>query len=211
MRCLFRRPGPAFVLAALSAAGCGGGDGVQSYRVPKETSARPAAAPANEAPKIPQAAEYRILGALYPADQPVWFFKLTGTADQLAKLEADFDKLAASVKLQGDAVPAFDLPPGWTLTGPRSVSRGGITVTFEQTVRAGPPEAPVELTVSRSGGGVAGNVGRWAGQVGQPFDPADPGKVTRPFDAAGGKALRVDVRGPQHPSGGPMMGPMGKK
>ncbi|MBX9622269.1 MAG: hypothetical protein K2X82_00490 [Gemmataceae bacterium] len=205
MPVLPRRVGPVLALAALAAAGCSDAPGVHSYRTPKSTEPR---GPGPAAPG-PTAGDYRILGAVYPADQPVWFFKLTGPADQLARHEADFDKLAASVRLQGDAVPAFDLPPGWMLTGPRSVSRGGVTVTFDQTVKLGPPDAPLELTISKSGGGIAQNVSRWAGQVGQQVGPADLDKVTRPFDAAGVKGVRVDVRGPQNPSGGmggPMMG-----
>jgi hypothetical protein len=184
---------PAVLFVSLGA-GCGGGEGVRSYTVPRTTEpGGPGAA----------AGEYRILGAAYPAEAPVWYFKLTGTADELAKYEAGFDKLAASVRLQGDTVPAFVLPEGWVLGGPREVTRMGVTVRFDQTVRLGPPEAPLEVTVSKSGGGIAGNVDRWAKQVGIPVvPPAEVGKYAKEFQADGVKGIRVDVRGPLNPAGG---------
>ena len=37
-----------------------------------------------------------------------------------------------------------------------------------ETLRFGPPEAPVEITLTRSGGSTLDNVGRWAAQVGLP-------------------------------------------
>ena len=35
---------------------------------------------------------YRLLGAMVPADDPVWFFKLSGGTDDLTKVEAGFDE-----------------------------------------------------------------------------------------------------------------------
>src|SRR5688500_2606028 len=89
---------------ALAAAGGGSGEGIRSYTVPKTTSHDRRAA-----------TEYRILGAVYPAANPTWFFKFTGTADQIAAHEAAFDAMAASVKLQADlgALPTFTVPAGW--------------------------------------------------------------------------------------------------
>jgi hypothetical protein len=179
-----------FSLAGL-AAGCGGGEeGVRSYSVPKSSDKSEKGGPAVAA----AGGEYRILGAAYPAENAVWYFKFTGTAADVAKYEADFDKMAASVKLQGDAVPTFTLPEGWTLGGPREVSRGGVTVRFEQTIRAGDSE----ITVSRADGGLVANVSRWAKQVGD-LNVRDPVRATREFQADGVKGVRVDVKGPLNP------------
>jgi hypothetical protein len=189
-------------LAGLSA-GCNDGDEVRAYKVPK-TSDRGA----RGGPVAAEGGEFRILGSAFPAENPVWYFKFTGTADDLAKYEADFDKLAASVKLQGDAVPAFTLPQGWELGGPREVSRGGVTVRFEQTIKLGPTDAPLEITISRAQGGLRSNVARWAGQVDNPA-PYNVPAYTREFEAEGVKGVRVDVKGPTNPSGGmrpPMSG-----
>src|SRR5438552_1096518 len=98
---------------ALFAAGCGSDEAIHTYKVPKTTER-----------DVKRPATYRILGAIYPADNPVWYFRLAGSVEQVGRYEAEFDKLAASVKQQADAaaVPAFDLPTGWTKTGPRTTT-----------------------------------------------------------------------------------------
>lgn len=192
--------GPSFL-----SIGCGSEEGIHSYRVAK---------PAASTGKATTAGAYRILGAAYPADDPVWYFKYTGTAEQIAKYEAEFDKLAASVRLQADpkAMPTFDLPTGWTRTGPRAVSRGGIQLRIDETLKFGTSDAPQEITITYvPGGGVRENVGRWLTQVqgnAAKTSVDDLAKYTRAFDASGVKGLRVDVSGPKNPAagGGPMMG-----
>jgi hypothetical protein len=192
------------VLFVSLGAGCGGGEGIRSYTVPRTTE---------PGGKGPAAGEYRILGAIYPADNPVWYFKFAATAEQVEKYEAEFDRLAATVRLQktAEALPEFKVPEGWTRTGPRTVSRGVISTRIDETLRFGPPEAPLEITVTFvPGGGVLQNVGRWADQVGVPRPKqADLDKYTRELPADGGKGLRVDLRGPRNPAtptGGPMSG-----
>ena len=169
--------------------GCGSEEGVQSYKVPRAATSEKSA--------TGEARDYRILGAMYPADDPAWFFKLSGPAEQIAKFEADFDKLAASVQVRDAlAVPTFTLPEGWTRGGPRE---GFVKVA--ETIKL--PGSSLEITVIQSGGGVQQNLDRWIGQVGQ---SGPSSKYARAFDAVGGKGLRVDVTGPKNPAGGPMMG-----
>jgi hypothetical protein len=179
------------VAVALGPVGCGGGgDNVEKYTAPKSGDPGRAAS----------VADYRILGAMYPAGQPgwYWYFKFAGPADQIGAKEADFDKMAQSVKLQADpsAVPSFDPPAGWERTGPRVDSRGGIQVKFDEVVKVG----GLECTVSYVGGGAEGNLSRWAGQVGA--SPADVPKSTTEFVANGVKATRVDLRGSKNPAAG---------
>lgn len=189
---------------ALVPAGCGGGgDGVETYNVPKGNEPAPGS-------KIggPGAGAdgYRILGAMYPAGEPgwYWYFKFAGPADKIAASEAGFDEMAKSVKLQADPakLPTLELPKGWARTGPKVVGSGGVQVRFEEVLTTG----GLECTVSYVGGGADGNLGRWAGQVGAPAGAA--AKATTEFVANGVKALRVDLRGPKNPlgKGGPMMG-----
>lgn len=187
-------------LLAFFAFGCGGGDGIESYKAPKSTdSGRLAPEPE------PEVREYRILGAMYPADAPEWFFKFPGPAEQLNKYEADFDKLIASVSLPANGTPEFTTPEGWK----RGPGRAGIVIA---TVRT--PDGKYEVSVSSAQGDVVGNVHRWSvEQLGNAsFGREDMPKATRPVEAKGVKGLRVDVRGPKKPpmgGGGPMMG--GKK
>jgi hypothetical protein len=181
---------------ALGAVGCGGGDGVTSYTVPRATDPGPKAGPAAAA------GDYRILGGMFPADDPQWFFKLAGPAAALDAYEAGFDQLLASVALPpAGGPPEFTPPEGWT----RGPGRAGIVVA---TVRT--PDGKYEVTVTSSSGGVQENLKRWAvQQLGQPgFGPGDVAKATRPVEAKGVKGLRADLRGPNNPAGkgGPMMG-----
>ena len=181
-------------LAAVVGIGCGGGDGVSVSTVPKaDTGAKPGG---------PEpAGGYRILGGIFPADNPEWFFKLAGPADDLTKYDADFDKLLASVSLPPNGPPTFDAPAGWKV-GP---GRAGIVVA---TVRT--PDDKYEVTVTSSTGGVEPNLRRWAVQQlgARAFGPDDVAKVTTPVEAKGVKGLKADVRGPNNPGkgGGPMMG-----
>ncbi|HEX4612505.1 MAG TPA: hypothetical protein VH092_30205, partial [Urbifossiella sp.] len=99
------------------------------------------------------------------------------------------------------AVPDFALPDGWKVGGPRE---GFVKVA--QTIKL--PDPALEVTVVASGGGVKQNLDRWVGQLGHKAGATDRGRFTKPVDAAGGKVLRVDIRGPKNPNagGGPMMG-----
>ena len=166
---------------------------MQVYTMPKTDAPKPVDKGGMGLP-APTAGERRILGALFPAAKPEWYFKYIGAGDQLAANEAAFDTLIKSVKLQADvtAVPAFDLPAGWTKTGPRTVNSGGIQIKTDETVRFGTP--PQEITISYiPGGGLAQNLSRWAGQIGATdFDPATG---TQKFEAQGVTGLRVDMRG----------------
>src|SRR5947207_13828263 len=91
-------------LAALLAAGCSGDDGIRSYSVARSTEREARPEPAGD---------YRLLGAMFPADDPVWFFKFSGPAEHEMKSEADFDTIMASVKLSGSTQPEFARPDGW--------------------------------------------------------------------------------------------------
>lgn len=191
---------PFALVAGLAAGvlGCGG-DGVRSYTVPKTTESGKGAPEPEPGPGT----EYRILGAMYPADAPEWFFKMPGPSDALTKYEADFDKVLASVELPASGQPKFVTPEGWKRGGPRP---GGIVV---ETLRT--PDGKYELAVSSAQGDVVGNVRRWSvEQLGNAtFGRDDMAKVTRIVEAKGVKGLRVDVRGPNKPpmgGGGPMMG-----
>jgi hypothetical protein len=143
-----------------------------------------------------------MLGAMFPADQPQWFFKYSGTADEVAKNEAGFDELLKSVKLGGEAPLEFTPPQGWQ-KGP---GREGFVKVYA-TVK--PPDGKGEVTITQSAGGVEMNLGRWVGQVGLKPGPDDRAKYTTAITTASGvKGLRVDLKGPNNPEtkrGGPMM------
>jgi hypothetical protein len=185
---------------AMVPAGCGPEPGVTKYDVVRTTEAKKGSGYVHEG-------EYRILGAMYPADEPRWFFKLPGRTDELTKLEADFDKLIASVSLPPNGgAPEFTTPEGWT----RGPGRGEYVAA---TIRT--PDGKHEVTITSSAGTVLENLKRWAvmpAQLGgKGFDANDIPTVTKPIAAKGVNGLRADVRGPKNPAskGGPMMMPQG--
>ncbi len=181
---------------ALVPVGCGGEEGVNTYTVPRATDA------GKKDSGYVHEGEYRILGAMYPADNPRWFFKLPGPTAELTKYEADFDKLIESVSLpNNDKPPEFTTPEGWK----RGPGRGDIVAA---TIRT--PDGKYEVTVTSSSGGVLSNLKRWATDPkqlgGKGFDQNDIPKVTKRINANGVKGLRADLRGPNNPATkGPMM------
>ncbi|MFO0799128.1 MAG: hypothetical protein U0804_16795 [Gemmataceae bacterium] len=178
------------LFASAAVVGCGGADGVKSYHAPR---AAVATAPVNSG-------KYRLLGAMVPADDPVWFFKLSGDADELARYEPGFDALIKSVRFKGEkAPPEFTPPDGWKI-GP---GRAGIV---RQTVL--PPGTKLDVTVVYSLGGVAENLERWVKMLGNAPAAGDEVRYTTKVDAAGGPVRRVDIRGNKNPSAAPMMGKM---
>lgn len=185
---LSRRALPVVALfAAASVIGCGDGEGVKSYHAPRT------ATPTGKENTGP----YRLLGAMVPADDPVWFFKLSGVTDDLTKVEAGFDELVKSIRDKGKAAPEFAAPAGWKV-GP---GRGDL-------VRATiiPPDSKLEVTVVSAAGGVEGNLKRWVEMLGNPYRPGmDEARFTKVVDAAGGAVRRVDIRGSKNPNAG-MMG-----
>ncbi len=174
--------------------GCGGAESVQTYTAPKSEGGKAPGA-------VEAVAEYRLLGLMVPADKPVWFFKYNGPADQITKYEADFDKLAATVKQTGDAPPEFAPPAGWV----RGPGRDGFVKVFATVVTA---DGKQEVSIAQSGGGIEPNLTRWVGMIGLQSGPDDVTKYTKTVDGTGTKVLRVDLRGPKNPvtNRGPMMG-----
>lgn len=183
-----------FACCLVASPGCGGTEPITTYTVPRSAEA-----------KRPT---YRILGAVYPQDKPVWYFKFTGTEDDIAKHEADFGRLMASVRAPvGDKMPEFTLPLKWVNIGERVTERMGISNKTDAVLKIGSKDSTLEVTVNRNDGGLGPNLIRWADQVDADYDPATIAESGSPFPANGMNGLRVDFRGPKNPSApsGPMM------
>lgn len=185
---------PAIIIFAIAvgAGGCGPNEGVTTYTVPT-----PARIDEGEIP--PRAGDYRILGGVFPADEPAWFFKFTGKADEVAKFEPGFDLILKSVRFPKgiEEAPEFDTPAGWVNDGPQDV--GGIRIVA--TLRPNPADANLKVTVTQSAGGLLGNLDRWAvSQLGgAKIRRAELPRITREIESGGVKGLRVDLRGPNDP------------
>lgn len=179
----------------LSACGCGGDEPIQSYTVPRQAE--------------PVRKNYRILGGLFPQSAPVWYFKFTGSEEELKKHEADFGRLLASVKMPvGDKPPEFTVPPGWINIGERTTERMGVVNKSDAVLKIGSKESALEVTLNRNEGDLKQNLIRWADQVAADYDPDTIAELS-PFPANGVNGLRVDFTGHKNPAagGGPMMRP----
>ena len=185
------------LMMLLGVVSCEPAETVRSYTVTRST-AKSSTAEAG--------GDYRILGAMFPADNPAWFFKLTGKAADLATHATEFDSFLQSIRFPNGTAgePQWVLPSGWREGAPRMVM--GIPL---KTIEVGPAEAGLQLTVSQAGGGLQGNLERWAGQVGARSTQADLATQTRIVTTtAGDKILRVDLIGPKNPTASrpPFMG-----
>jgi hypothetical protein len=191
---------PSAVVFCLLAAGCGEpNQEIKTYRVAKPNDVK--APDGKSGPAVDTGGPYRILGAMFPADDPQWFFKVTGKADELAAVEKEFDTFLATVRFPNGPKnpPLYDLPAGWTSAG-----KSGMRA---DTLKFG-PGGKFEMSVIASVGGVDGNLARWAEQ--QLGTTVDKAKQTREVTtASGAKGLRVDMTGPKNPAGamgGPFSG-----
>jgi len=160
----------------------------------------------------------RILAAIQRRDEISWFFKMNGDEALVAQQKPAFVQFLKSVQFSAPAAqaqlpashppinagagqqaappadsvdkPKWQTPAGWT-----EVS-GGQFLVAKFTI---PAATPTSVNVSMSGGeggGVAGNVNRWRGQLGLPqASEAELGKLVTQVDTGGGKAMFVDMTG----------------
>jgi hypothetical protein len=163
----------------LALAGCQD-DGIQHYQVPK--------------PPV-----YRLLGAIAPHGPNLWFFKLSGPDAAVQQHKPEFDRFIESVTFSAaDQPPSWKLPEGWRQE-PSDQMRFA-------TLRLGPGEDALELTVTRLGREASGkpdaallaNVNRWRAQMGVPEVEADRlAEIARPRDVHGVTLYTVDMTGPK--------------
>lgn len=184
----------AIVVVALSTLiGCGDSDKTKTYTVPKPEEAKPAVA---AAPGVATTGDFRIVGAIFPSDEPQWFFKLGGKSDALAPYAADLEKMFKTVRFPKGfkELPEWDLPAGWKNAGENRAKMAAETIQF------GPADSPFLMTVTPAMGGMSANVARWAGQVGvKNFTPEKMGQYTKEIAAQNVKGLMVDMSGPTNP------------
>jgi hypothetical protein len=169
----------------------------------------------------------RILGVIQHRTDAVWFFKMTGDADLAEQQKPAFVAFLKSVKFttvqaqtelppshppigdMGMGVPAtaagpissegkpnWHVPAGW-----QEVSGGQFLVAKFTLTGAGGVTAAVNVSSSPGeGGGLAGNINRWRGQLGL---PPIVEILTTPIDVTNGKAQLVDMSGTDARTGQP--------
>ena len=173
----------------------------------------------------------RILGVIQHRPDAVWFFKMTGDADLAEQQKPAFVAFLKSVKFttapaqtelppshppigdMGMGVPAtaagpissegkpnWQVPAGW-----QEVSGGQFLVAKFTLTGAGGATAAVNVSSSAGeGGGLAGNINRWRGQLGlTSLSDGDVTKLVTTIDVPGGKAALVELSGTDVRTGQP--------
>jgi hypothetical protein len=124
------------------------------------------------------------LAGLPPSHPPIG-----GDAAMPPLMSANADPAAAG---SSEGKPDWQVPAGW-----QEVAAGGVLVA--KFMVPGPDNSQAAVNVSMSqgdGGGLAGNVNRWRGQLGlSPVAGADLTQAISEVDTAGGKASVVDFSG----------------
>ncbi len=179
---MVRRSIPALFLGLTLSAGCQP-EPITSYRVPREHKPPP-----------------RLLGAIAPVGDSVWFVKLTGPAPEIAAHDKEFEAFVKSLRFADDPKKplTWTLPAGWREAGAAPVKPGLAEQTRFATIRVG-PEA-LKLTISRLGreaGDILPNVNRWRKNDLNlpPLGEADLSRVTRELPVDGKEVTLVDMTG----------------
>jgi hypothetical protein len=153
-----------------------------------------------EAPRIkaqvnegPAPIKVRMLAAIVQHGQQTWFFKLTGPEREIARIQADFDKLLASIQFKDEA----ERPVSWTLPQGWQEEKG--KQLRYATVYPDPRNKAIEMTavsLGREAGSLLANINRWRGQIGLPgVTEKELSGLTRSTRIDGQEATLVDMRG----------------
>ena len=163
------RVGPARV------AGCQD-DEIRHYRVPR-----------NDPPSA------RLLAAVLPVGEKVWFVSVTGPAPSVANLLPEFETFVKSLRFPENERRrvTWELPANWRREPNRDRLR---YATFRAGVNA------LEIRIYKFGpesSDLLANVNRWRGQIGlAKITDADLPMVTRPIVVNGVSGTFVDMTGP---------------
>jgi hypothetical protein len=174
----------ALCLLGVAAPGCHKED-IQSYAIPSPVDVK-------DEPDFGAAPRERMLGAVIPHGDEVWFLKLQGPVKAIDAHRAAFDQVLRSFRFVNDKDKpvAWTTPTGWT-SQPESENRYA-------TLKLDSKETPLELTITRlpGTGNIVANVNRWRGQLSlNPVTWAAIPKVTTQVKLESATAICTDFVG----------------
>ncbi len=165
--------------------GCRGKDPVTVHAsVPVTRTVEPAAADDGQA-------RFRMITAINEQPDGTWFFKLTGSLEQVALQESAWEQFLTGVKF-ARGQPEWDLPTGWEIQPERPMRFA--------TIRAGTSADAPEISVSSlpPGQPLGANVNRWRGQLGLgPIDDVELQRQIRQVQGSDAAFQVYDARGPR--------------
>jgi len=183
----------AFPLTAVAlVAGCGKEAEIRSYNVAKE-----AQTPAAEPPKVAESATeptHRMLGAILPAGDRAWFFKVVGPIAAVDKQAEAITAFFGSIQAAPAAAkPEWKLPEGWTDKGGSGMRAATLVIPTDGE--------PLELSVialpsTGAPSEILSNVNRWRGQMKLPeVDERGLAESKRELKVGDATVTVVDLRG----------------
>ncbi len=116
--------------------------------------------------KIPepfQIGKDRMLAAMVPSGDQVWFFKVTGPESAVTSIEASFRQFVEGIKITAGSPELSELPKGWRKGADKQMRFASIDVDT--------PGKQLDISISKLGRQedyddmVAMNVNRWRGQL----------------------------------------------
>ncbi|QDT63435.1 hypothetical protein [Calycomorphotria hydatis] len=160
-------PRQGYCLLVLSLAGvlvgCGRGEGIETYVVPKPKVAPAVNVAASTDGNVGKPA--RLIGTIIPQGEYAWFFKLMGPEKPVSDQMKSFLDMTQSIDFDDQNNPTWKLPEGW--------SREAGSGMRYATLKIDTAEEPLEVSVIKLPGNTPGdlkytldNVNRWRGQVG---------------------------------------------
>jgi hypothetical protein len=173
-----------FLVAAAASfmAGCRKPKPVLTYEIPTEV------------PEQLRPATRRMLAAMIPVEDNVWFFKVAGPEQAIERIGSEFRNFVQSVAFVAGQPELEKLPDGWK-RGPEKPMRFA-------TINIDTPEKQLDLSISslpRIGSWdqqVVMNVNRWRGQLGLPVSTrARAGGEVIEVQATNDPSIWVDLTG----------------
>jgi hypothetical protein len=178
--------------------GCETKEEIRTYRVEKEKKPQPPVAASTPTNEIEGKTD-RMLGAIIPAGEQSWFFKVTGPGAIVDKNAAKINEFFQTIELSAGAdKPVWRTPEGWEELGPSGMRAATLKIPNDSQ--------PLEISVIPSSGTLIDNVNRWRGQLQlPPIDEAALASTVKEAKAGDAKMWLVDLSGKASPGG--MMAP----
>jgi hypothetical protein len=171
------------LLTTVLLSGCSEQEEIVVYEVPKSV------------PEQLLPGKERLLGAIVPRGEKVWFFKLRGPQKAVDLVDEEFEQYFKAIKFNERGEPVLEeLPEGWRKGGRRPMRFATIDINtpgkqLDVSISDLPPFGEWPDYVKQ-------NVNRWRGQVNLPeSDEKFAGAMPVDIAAAEGQAVWVDLLG----------------